>query len=378
MTGRHPELQLEPGLIYLNHAAVAPWPRRAVDAVKRFAEENGRRGSADYAAWLATERRLRERLARLINAGGPDDIALMKSTSEGLSTVAYGLDWKPGDNIVIFKDEFPSNRIVWESLAARGVETRQISLNMDGSPEDDLVRACDGRTRLVSVSSVQYATGFRLDLERIGGFCGERGTLFCVDAIQSLGAIPFDVEACGADFVAADGHKWMLGPEGLALFWCRPELRDRLKLHQLGWHMVEHAGDFDRHDWEPSATATRFECGSPNLLAAHALEASLSLLEDVGFAKVFESVLRNTSYLFDEIDKNEKCLSLASSRDQPRRSGIVTFRLKTGDPAAVHRSLMEQRVICAPRGGGIRFSPHFHNDEADLDAAFERLSRLLG
>jgi cysteine desulfurase/selenocysteine lyase len=378
MTDKHPEIRLESGLIYLNHAAVAPWPERAVDAVKRFADENGRRGAAGYSAWLATETRLRERLARLINAAGPDDIALLKSTSEGLSAVAYGLDWRPGDNIVIFRDEFPSNRIVWESLAERGVQTRQLPLDMDGTPEDDVARACDGRTRLVSVSSVQYATGFRLDLERIGSFCREREIFFCVDAIQSLGAIPFDVEACGADFVAADGHKWMLGPEGLALFWCRPELRDRLRLHQLGWHMVDSAGDFDRQDWAPSGTATRFECGSPNLLAAHALEASLSLLEEVGPADIFNGISRKTSYIIEKINNYGKHFSLVSCRDETRRSGIVTFRLKAGDPAALYHSLMKQRVICALRGGGIRFSPHFYTDEADLDVAFERLLDLLG
>lgn len=363
------EFPLHDDLIYLNHAGVAPWPRRTRDAIARFAQENITFGARDYPHWLEVERQLRDFLAQLIGAPSPDDISLLKNTSEGLSLVASGLQWRPGENILSFAGEFPSNRIVWESLGARGVELRLASLDDPENPEQKLFDLWDERTRLVAVSAVQYARGLRIDLERIGAFCRERGVLFCVDAIQSLGALPFDVQACGADFVVADGHKWLLAPEGLALFYCRAERRDDLRLQQYGWHMVEAAGDFNRTEWRPAPTGARFECGSPNMLGIHALHASLSLLLELGVDRVSSTILNNTEYLIDLLDENG--LELLSPRLPRRRSGIVTFRVPGRDTASLHRWLMSRNVICAARGGGIRFSPHFYTQRERLELAFQ-------
>jgi selenocysteine lyase/cysteine desulfurase len=363
----HPEFRLSSEICYLNHAAVAPWPRRTVEAVTNFARINGTRGAADYPQWIKLETRLRERLAWLINAPGPDDIALVKNTSEGLSVIADGLDWKPGDNVVGIAQEFPSNRFVWESLADRGVEYRKLDLDKADEPELGINAICDERTRLIAVSSVQYARGLRLDLERIGACCHGRGILICVDAIQSLGAISFDLDLTKADFVVADGHKWMLGPEGLALLYVKPAIREKLELHQYGWHMAERVGDFDREDWAPSTTATRFECGSPNMLGAHALEASLSLLQETGMEKVEAAIRERADRLIELID--ERGFELLSPRDAERRAGIITFRVPGADTARLYRELANRGVICAHRGGGIRFSPHFYTDESVLERA---------
>jgi selenocysteine lyase/cysteine desulfurase len=361
------EFDLQPDLIYLNHAAVSPWPRRTVEAVQRFAAENGSLGSRHYPRWLGTEQRLRERLAALIGARSPGEIALAKSTSEALSMVAQGLSWADGDNVVGIAQEFPSNRIVWEALADRGVRWRSLDLNASSDPEADLMRLCDERTRVLAVSWVQYARGLRLDLERLGGACRARGIVFCVDGIQGVGALPLDVGRAQADVVVADGHKWMLGPEGLALFWCRPELREQLRLTQFGWHMVEDMGDFDRKDWRPAADARRFECGSPNLLGAHALEASLSLLQEVGMPAVAEAIGERTARLIELIDTHG--LELLSRRDVDRRAGIVTFRVPGVDQQVLYKALMEQNLMCASRGGGLRFSPHFYTAEEQLERA---------
>ncbi|NQD96371.1 aminotransferase class V-fold PLP-dependent enzyme, partial [Pseudomonas sp. CrR25] len=210
----HDEFPQLAELRYLNHAAVAPWPQRAVVAVSRFAEQNAHCGARDYPAWLLVERSLRERLTRLLNAPSSDDIALVKNTSEALSFVAFGLDWRAGDQVVISDEEFPSNRVVWEALEARGVEVLQVNLHQ-GDPEVGLLNACGARTRLMSISAVQYASGLRLDLGRLGHGCQRRGVLLCIDAIQQLGALPFDVQAYQCAFAMADGHKWLLGPEGL-------------------------------------------------------------------------------------------------------------------------------------------------------------------
>ncbi len=357
---------LDPDICYLNHAGVAPWPRRTVATVARFASECGAFGAARYPQWMAVEQRLRERLGRLIGAAA-SDVALVKSTSEALSIIAHGLRWKAGESVVGIAQEFPSNRIVWESLASRGVAMRLLDLDRSRSPEDDLLALCDRATRLVAVSSVQYAKGLRLDLDRLGASCRERGLLLCVDAIQSLGALPFDLGSTGAHFVVADGHKWMLGPEGVALLYVAPEVREQLDLLQYGWHMVAKRGDFDRSDWSPAADATRFECGSPNSLGIHALEASLSLLEEMGIEQVAEAIRQRTAHLIDSIDRAG--FELVSPRDPQRRSGIVTFRVPQVRSDVIYRELMKREVICAHRGGGIRFSPHFYTTEDTLERA---------
>jgi len=371
------EFPLCDGLIYLNHAAVGVWPRRTCEAVRTFAGENMRQGAADYPHWMQIERELRSRLQCLVNAASVDDIALVKNTSEGLSLLAYGLDWQPGDNIVSTRQEFPSNRIVWESLKDKGVELRLVDLGND-DPEAAILALCDTNTRLLTVSSVQYAYGLRLNLECLGTFCRDNGILFCVDAIQSLGALCFDAQACHADVVVADGHKWMLGPEGLALFYIRQELRSQLKLKQYGWHMVEHPGDFDRYDWQPAKSARRFEPGSPNMLGIHALNASLSLLEDVGMPGIERRVLDRARVLMDMIRETSGC-ELLTPHEPGRFGGIVTVHFKGASHAGhehIYRQLMQQQVICAFRGGGIRFSPHFYVSDGHLENAVRIAARL--
>lgn len=365
-----------PDLVYLNHAGVGPWPARTGDAVRRFAEENVNQGARDYPKWLQVEKRLRERMARLVNAASPDDIALVKNTSEGLSIIAYGLDWRAGDQVVINRAEFPSNRVVWESLAqAYGVEVVDVDFSKGKVPEDALIGAITSKTRLLSVSSVQYGTGLRMDLERLSTACREKGVLFCVDAIQSLGALQFDLNRVPADFVTADGHKWMLGPEGLGLLYVRQDARDRLRLRQFGWHMVEDPGNYDRLDWTAAHSARRFECGSPNMVGIHGLERSLSLLEEVGPATVEKRILNNSRHLFDLIEAKDNLDGITPSADG-RYAGIVTFATPESNTEAVYRDLMSEGVPCAKRGGGIRFSPHFYNTAQQLQEAVALASEL--
>jgi cysteine desulfurase/selenocysteine lyase len=360
------DFDLDPGLIYLNHAAVSPWPRRTADAVKSFAEENARLGSSHYPRWVKTEQTLREQLQRLVNARSADEIALLKNTSEALSMVAYGLSWQPGDNVVISNQEFPSNRIIWESLAKYGVVTLAADITHTDHPEDAVIDQINDHTRLVSVSSVQYGTGLRLDLARIGAACHERDALFCVDAIQSLGAMQFDVQAIQADFVMADGHKWMMGPEGVALFWCRSEIMDRLDLKQYGWHMVEDCGNYASKTWEVAHTARRFECGSPNMTGIHALQASLSLIEAVGMPVVETRIMENSRFLIDFFLTCNARYKLMTPAPEHRHAGIVTFCPTDESPESLFSKLSEARVSCALRGGGVRFSPHYYTPRKHL------------
>jgi selenocysteine lyase/cysteine desulfurase len=349
---------------------------RTTIAVKDFAEENMVQGSQNYLKWIEVETALRRKAERLMNAPSINDIALLKNTSEALSVVAYGLDWKTGDNVVTSDQEFPSNRIVWESLSKTGVELRTADLMSAETPEDALFSLVDNRTRLIAISSVQFSTGLRMDLDIIGEFCRERDILFCVDAIQSLGAVRFDVHAINADFVMADGHKWMFGPEGMALFYSAPEARERLDLKQYGWHMVEAVGDFDRKEWEIARTARRFECGSSNMVGIHALNASISLLLETGMEQVEDEVAKRSEYLFDRI-RNEPGLELVTSTEAGRYAGIVTFRRKGIDNKGLYDHLVSQNVVCAARAGGIRLSPHFYTPYEHLDRVIEMVREYM-
>ncbi len=363
-------------IVYLNHAGVAPWPTRTATAIKDFADENVYQGPINYKYWIAVESTLRKQLQQLLNAPSSEDIALLKNTSEGLSMIASGLDWNAGDNIVSTNQEFPSNRIVWEALQERGVALRQADLSSAESPEDALFALVDERTRMIAISSVQYATGLRMDLAQIGKFCQENGLLFCIDAIQSLGAFPLDVQAINADFVVADGHKWLLGPEGLAVFYVRKGVRHRLRPSQYGWHMVEHQGDYDRLEWEIATSARRYECGSPNMLGIHGLSASLSLLLECGIVNISRSIINNTSYLINNLEIIDN-ITIISNTQPERLSGIVTFQHNNISSAALHQKLLQKNVICALRAGAIRFSPHFYTIHTQLDRAIECLLEVV-
>ncbi len=364
----HPEFPLAPCLIYLNHAAVAPWPKRTAGAVSAFAEENCRYGSSFYPKWLETEKRLRSQLAQLLNAPSTADIALVKNTSEALSFVAYGLPWQAGDNIVSSNEEFPSNRVVWQSLADQGVTFKEADLRQGPSPEQALFDQVDENTRLLTISSIQFASGIRLDLKKIGRFCQDKQILFCIDAIQSLGCVQFDVQSCQADFVMADGHKWMLGPEGLGVFYSRKSARDLLKLNQYGWHMLADIQNYENKPWKIHPTAKRFECGSPNMLGIHAWSASLSLLLQTGMDCVQQCVFERVDFLIKRIQQSP-CLDLLSPAAARLKSGIVVFRHRQVDNQQLFEHLCQQQVACAMRGGGIRFSPHFYNSLEELDKA---------
>jgi cysteine desulfurase/selenocysteine lyase len=363
------------GLRYLNHAAVAPWPRRATEAVTAFAQQNMTLGARDYPQWLNVEQSLRGRLARLLNAPSTADIALVKNTSEALSFVAFGLDWKADDQIVISDEEFPSNRVVWEALQPQGVEVIQVNLK-GGDPEADLLAACGPKVRLMAISAVQYASGLRLDLPRLGEGCEQRGVLLCIDAIQHLGALPFDVQQYRCAFAMADGHKWLLGPEGLGVFYCRSDLRAKLKLHEYGWHMLEHAGDYDRRDWEPARSARRFECGSPNLLGTMALEASLSLLEEVGMDRVGQALGERIDHLQRELSAMPG-VELLSPADPLRRAGIMTFRVNGLENQMLFDCLKAKQIVCALRGGGVRLSPHFYTRSEVIEQTLSIVRELV-
>lgn len=365
----------DPELCYLNHAAVSPWPKCAGEALTHFAAENVKFGATHYPVWMKTENALRERLAALLQIDTVHEIALAKSTSEALSTIAYGLDWNDGDEVIMSNQEFPSNRIVWESLASQGVRVRVANIDQ-GDPVAAVSACLSDRTRLVSISSVQYATGLRINLASLGAQCRARNVLFCVDAIQSLGALAFNQKEIQADFIVADGHKWMMAAEGLALLYVKSDHLDTLKLHQFGWHMVAQRGNYDRQEWEPAQDATRFECGSPNMLGACVLNASLGLLLDLGMDRIEAALQSKMQYLTERLLAIPD-LRILTTLDAGQRAGILTFIPPVKDLTDLYKKLMKNKVICAHRGGGIRFSPAFYTPLETIDRAVDRLENLL-
>ncbi len=352
---------------YLNHAAIAPWPRDVAQAVQAFVTDNIEHGPLHYPAWLAVERRLRTRLAQLIGAASANDIALVKNTSDGLNMVANGLDWQPGDAVVFPAGEFSSNALPWRALARLGVEIREVDFERDRC-EAELIHAIDRRVRLVAVSSVRYDCGTRLDLERLAKACRTHDAMLCVDAIQQLGCVDLKVANLPIDFLVAGGHKWLLAPEGLGLFWSHPEARARLRPSQHGWRMWENPFDFDARRDAPSASARRFEPGTLNMTGIHALDAAAGLLLEFGMSAIETAVLARTRWLIEVLADSGR-FEVITPGSADRHAGIVSA-VPIGQAAAtVLKKLARDGIYAAQRGRAIRLSPHFYTPEDQIEQA---------
>ncbi len=361
---------------YFDHAAVAPLSRPAAEVVANWAEQASAEGDTRWPEWADGAERLRALAARLIGAHA-DEIALVPNTTAGISLVAEGIDWQPGDNVVTLADEFPSNVYPWMNLGSRGVETRRAPTDDDGRLDlERLAAACDERTRVVSVSWVSYSSGYRHDIEAIADLAHQRGALVMLDAIQGLGVFPLDVRRVPVDFLAADGHKWMLGPEGAGIAYVRREHLDRLRPLGVGWHSVVHAHDFTHIELKLRPTAARYEGGSQNMVGMLGLGASLDLLCDLGTEHIADAILDITDQACERLSAlGARIISSRGPdhRNGQQRSGIVAFELPGRDSLAVRQHCLAEGVVLSCRSGRLRISPHAYNNEHDL----ERLTSAL-
>jgi cysteine desulfurase/selenocysteine lyase len=355
--------------IYLDHSGVAPTSLRVKSAIEKFLAESAEGGAFHYPQWAQRVNEIRSACARLINAG-PDELAFVKSTSHGLSIVAEGLDWKPGDNVLIYEKEFPSNIYPWLNLKRKGVEIKIVPSREGRILFDDIERLIDSKTKLLAISSVQFSNGFRIDLENVGSLCRKSNVLLCIDAIQSLGVIPMDVKANHVDFLSADAHKWLLGPEGIGVFYCRRELAERLSPSLIGWKCVRNEFDFDNPDFSLKTDALRFEEGSMNLLGIFGLGAAVDLLLEIGIKNIEARVLGLGEAIIREAEQRGYLVRTPKARSE--RGGNVTFS-GSFDPVAARDRLREKRILVNARGGGLRASPHFYNTEEELQAFFRAL-----
>lgn len=357
--------------VFLDHAAVAPLPSTAADALAEFGADLRDHGIASHRRWVQRISEVRRLAARLLNAR-TEEIAFIKNTSEGICFVAEGFPWRPGDNVVIAAEEYPSNQYPWMNQASRGVECRRVPSRGNRIVVDDIREAIDSHTRIVSLSFVEFASGFRNDLMTIGAMCRERGIYFFVDAIQGLGILPLDVRRCPVDFLAADSHKWLLGPEGIGVFWIRADLIDMLHPISVGWNSVVDPLDFTRIDFHLKPTAERWEGGAPNGAGIHALGASLELLLRYGVSALEERVLSLTEELCERSVRAG--MRVFSSRRPGEASGIVSLETPGRDPAEMVRRCRARNVIVNHRAGRLRVSPHAYNTEGDLEQFLEAVA----
>ncbi len=364
---------------FFNHAGVSPLPKPVATALRKFADEAE---SFAYIGmdWWKDQDALRGVAAKFINADA-SEITLVKNTSEGISLVAQGLDWKAGDRIVTTAVEYPANVYPWMNVQKRsGVELVMVPEETDPAtgarhvPADKIIAAIDEKpTKLVTLSHVEYASGQRHDLARIGAHCRAKGVLLNIDAIQSLGVVPVDVKAMNIDFLAADGHKWMLGPEGAGICYVRRELLDTLRPMMFGATSVINPMEFGNYDFTLKPDATRYESGSNPMPGLLALKAAIELLMDAGI----DNISQRVKSLGDRViaGVTAKGYRVVSPRTNDQWSGIVSF--VAPDPA-MHKDIAnklrsDHKIEIAIREGRLRASAHFYNTEDEIDALIEAL-----
>ncbi len=351
---------------YFDHAAVGPLSGPARDVLQVWLEQATEQGDTVWLDWAAGVERTRRHAAALLGTN-PENIALVPNTTLAINYVAEGFPWRSGDNVVLPADEFPSNAYPWLNLAGRGVEARRVKSPLSGTVDWDAVfSACDERTRMISISWVGFASGWRIDVDELVERAHARGILVFLDAIQGLGIFPLDVQTTPVDFLAADGHKWMLGPEGAGIFYVRPEHLDLLRPIGVGWHSVTQAADFDRIEpnWKPATE--RYEGGSQNMSGHLALGASLELLLKYDVAEIGQRILEVTDFACAQLQSVGA--NIFSHREVPERcSGIVSFEIPGQDPNGVRKHCLANGVALACRGGRLRISPHAYQNEADVE-----------
>lgn len=360
--------------VYLNHAGVAPLCARSARVMAESAQAAAKGDLADR-DWYMRVIGVKDQCAKLVNARGRHEIAMIPNTTTGLGMLAGGIDWVPGDRVVITDVEYPANRFPWTDLKRRGVEVVEAKQGPDHRIDvDDVIKLINDRTRVVALSHVQFGSGYRIDLKPIADEVHAAGGVLCADAIQTVGVLPVDVQAMGIDFLAADGHKWMLGPEGAGFLYCHEDLCQQLRPPIAGWMGRHNHLDYGNYDERYYPDARRFEPGTWNVIAIHGLGQSLGLLMEIGLDTVWSRVDGLCQHLRGRLA--EKGYTVVSPPGPGERSGIVAF-----DPpedaqpnAQTVEQLGKQGITIAARMGHLRVSPHFYNTIEQMDAVVDHLT----
>jgi selenocysteine lyase/cysteine desulfurase len=361
------EFAVSGDIVYFNHAAVSPLSVTTRGSLDRLSGMlgGGVLAEEDIFARVADVRR---GAARLIGAGA-DEIAFVKNTTHGVQIASGGIRWKNGDNVVMPSIEFPSNVYPWMGLWRMGVELRMVEPDNGLVTVDMLADVCDTRTRAITVSSVQFSTGHRIDLDELGDFCRNKGIFLHVDAIQGLGALQLDVRRSKIDFLSAGGHKWMLALPGVGIFYCRKELFDEIDIWNPGWTGVVNPGDFLDYDFTYRNEAERFEEGSPNLHGIFALGVSIDRILNLGPETVEKRILSLTGLLAEGLVRNG--FSVKSPLGEGEKSGILCFGSDKEDAQSIFERLRKAGIICSLREKAVRLSPHMYNTEEECERVLE-------
>jgi selenocysteine lyase/cysteine desulfurase len=351
---------------YLNSAAVSPLPTTAIGAISRQLSDVAENGAKHYQGWVDTKDRARTLIGRMLGVRS-DQIAFVRNTSDGFSTIANGLAWKAGDNIVSFANEFPANFYAWRRIRDEfGVELRLCPERVGRIDLDEILSLIDSNTRAVSISAVQYASGFRADLERIGRAARAADALFCVDIIQGFGAMRFDLPAQFVDAACGASHKWLCAPEGCGIIFLSDRARERIRPTLVGWISVETPWDFEDRDQPFKSTALAWESGTGTASLFYGLEQSLKLLDETGADRIETYLAGLTEHLCDGIAARN--YDIVSSRSGGERSQIVCITHRGGLPSnEIARLLEEHKIIVSARGDRLRIAPHFYNNAGDID-----------
>lgn len=381
-------------LAYFDHAAVAPLTAPAATAIQEYARAAAAEGDVPWPSWALGVERLRGVAADFLGAD-QDEVSLLNSTTQGIGLVAEGFPWQAGDNVVVLDNEFPSNSLPWSNLARRGVELRRVPVDRSGVVDlAVLQRTIDKRTRIVSLSWVGFISGYRIDVGQVADLVHSCGALFMLDAIQGLGAFKIDVKATGVDFLAADGHKWMLGPEGAGLFFLRREHLELLQPLGVGWNSLA-GGSFEPGSLQLKASAARYEGGSTNMVGMLGLGQSLNLLHQLHGAAddsspIAQAVLANADLLAERLRQRQFNAYLPTA--PLRRSGIVgiswpatadrdaanssatdTPEVPEAVAVAARKQCLANGVVLSVRGGRLRASTHAYNNEQDIERLVDAL-----
>lgn len=361
---------IKTGTVYLNHAATSPLSTKVVAAVNKYLDERSETRVDNFGSQIGIAKETKEYIARLINST-PDRIAFCDNTSNAINILASGMEWSDGDRIILNDMEFPANVYPFLNLKRRGVEVDFVKSRGGKILPEDIEAALTNRTRLVSISHVQFLSGYRADLESIGELCRQHGILFSVDAIQSAGVVPIDVQRMEIDFLATGGQKWLMAPQGIGFAFVSEKTQAMLNQAYLGWTSIRNFfGDFTRYRMDPDENARRYENGTLNQIGILSLHETLATLLDVGIDQIEDHILDLGDHLIAELHKFGAPIFVDGERSE--RAGIIS--VKVDDADRMFARLSKAKIEVSVREGWIRVSPHFYNTESDILAFVDAIN----
>jgi selenocysteine lyase/cysteine desulfurase len=364
---------LKKGITYLNHAATGPFSKPVLDVMDEYFRARSEDNIDDYPAFVKTIEETKELLTVYFNCE-PQRLAFADNTTNGLNMLAQGFDWKEKDEIILNDIEFPANVYPFLNLERKGVKIVFVKSRNGIVTAEDIIEKITSKTKLISVSMVQFLSGYRIDLEKLGKVCRERNIFLCVDAIQGLGALSLDTKKCNIDFVSCGTQKWMLGLQGLSFIYISEELQQKLTPAFVGWLGVNDAWNLLDYNLSLKDSAERFQPGSLNSAGIYALNASLKLFKEFGLKEIEEKVISNSQFLIDNL-KEINLNPLLFEIEKKFLSGIVSF--KHADANSILEGLKEKNIMIAVREGIVRISPHFYNTGDDFEKLIDSLKILI-